>query len=123
LSETSSLEAQANAVRAYGVRLGRVAKALEAIEPPRLLEASHQAYITQLRSYAAASQALQRAVRENDQAAVDAAVERLRAAAVAPPATRLAQRDAIVAFNSRVSRIRTLALAVEKERQRLDQEV
>lgn len=123
LSESSSLDGQANAVRAYGVRLDRVADALEALDAPPLLEASHEAYITQLRSYAAASQELQRAVRENDQAGVDAAVERLRAAAVAPPATVREQRAAIIAFNSRVTRIRTLGLAVERERQRLDEEV
>jgi hypothetical protein len=123
LAQSSSLDAQADAVGAYAVRLRRVARDLEAIEAPKLLVPSHNAYIAQLESYAAASQSLQQGVRANDQAAVDAAVERLRVASVAPPGSARAQRAAIIAFNSRVSRIRTLALAVERERRRLDAEV
>lgn len=121
--QTTSVDAQADAVRRYAVQLESVSRALEEIDPPQLLEASHSAYITQLRSYAAASRALQRAVRAGDQAQVDAAVARLQAAATAPPGTANAQRAAIVSFNARVSRIRQLALAVERERQRLDREV
>ena len=123
LAESPSLEAQADAVGAYAVRLSRVARALDRIEPPELLAASHGAYIAQLRSYAGASTALQRAVRANDQGGVDAAVERLRTASVAPPGSQRAQRAAIVAFNARTSRVRTLALAVERERRRLDEEL
>lgn len=123
LARSSSLDTQADAVGAYAVRLSRVARALEALEPPPLLAASHGAYVNQLRSYAAASQALQRAVRDNDQAAVDAAVARLRVASVAPPAAAKAQREAIVAFNKRVSRIAALGLAVERERRRLDEQL
>lgn len=121
--QTASAQEQADAVRAYALELERVARALKAIDPPLLLEVSHGAYIEQLQSYAEASQALQRAVRKNDQAAVDAAVEELRAASEAPPGAAAAQRAAIVAFNERVSRIRRLALAVERERQRLEREV
>ena len=123
LSGSTSLDGQANAVGAYAVRLTRVSRALDRIDAPRLLDPSHEAYIRQLRSYAAAARELQRAVRANDQAAVDAAVTRLRGAAAAPRGSFRAQRAAIVAFNERVSRVRTLALAVERERRRLDEEL
>lgn len=123
LRQTSSLETQANVVRRYARELNRVAAALDALEPPPLLAASHAAYVKQLRSYAAASQALQRAIRQNDQAAVDAAIERLRRASVAPPGTAKAQQAAIIAFNERVAKVRRLGLAVERERRRLETEL
>jgi hypothetical protein len=119
----SSTDAQAEAVGAYAVELVRAARALAAIDAPRLLNASHDAYIAQLRSYAAASRALRRAIRDGDQAGVDAAAARLRAASTARPGSERAQRDAILAFNERVSRIQRLAGQVERERRRLDEEV
>jgi len=121
--QTTAPEAQAAALGGYAVELERVAAELEALEPPRLLQVSHGAYIAQLRDYAAASRALRRAVRDGDQAGVDAAVAQLRNASTAPPGTARAQSAAIVAYNDRVSRIQRLLIAVERERQKLEQEV
>jgi hypothetical protein len=123
LSDTSSLETQANVVQRYARELARVAAALDAIEPPTLLRASHRAYVQQLRSYAAASRALQSGIRSNDQTKVDAAIERLRVASVAPPGAAKAQSAAIVAFNERVTKVNELGLAVEKERRRLERDL
>ena len=123
LAASSTPEAQGAAVQQYAGDLRRVAKSLEQMDPPRLLAPSHGAYIRQLRAYAASSEALQRAIDANDQAAVDAAVGRMETAASSPSGTIRAQRAAIKEYNQRVVRIRTLGAALEKERRRLEQEL
>ena len=59
----------------------------------------------------------------DDQAAADLAVRRMALAAEAPPGTFRAQPAAIIAYNDRVKRIKTLGIAVERERQRLEREL
>ena len=114
---------QGVAVREYAADLRRVAKSLDAIDAPPLLAPSHAAYIHQLRAYAASSEALQRGIRANDQAAVDAAVARMETAATAPSGSVRAQATAIKAYNARVVRIRTLGVALERERRRLERDL
>ena len=114
---------QAAAVQRYAVDLRRVAKLLEGIEAPELLAPSHRAYVRQLRAYAAGSEGLRRAIAANDQAAVDAAVARMETVATAPSGTARAQAAAIRAYNERVRRMRTLTVALEKERQRLERDL
>jgi hypothetical protein len=117
------LERQAVAVRRYARDLRTIASSLEQLDPPPLLAPSHRAYVTQLRSYASSSEALQRGIAANDQAAVDAAVRRMQEAAAAPPGTFRAQRAAIKAYNARVRKVSTLAVALERERRRLEAEL
>ena len=119
----ASAEVQGEAVERYAAELRAVATTLDEVAAPPLLEPSRRAYVAQLRGYAAASEALQRGIRNNDQAAVDLAVRRLQRAASSPKGTFLAQQAAIKAYNERVRRIRTLAVAVEQERQRLEREL
>ena len=123
LANTPSIEAQGEAVKRYAVELRAVAGSLDEVPAPPLLEPSRRAYVTQLRAYASSSEALQRGIRDNDQAAVDRAVRRMQQAATAPPGTFRAQREAIKAYNERVREVRTLALALERERQRLEREL
>ena len=47
----------------------------------------------------------------------------MQLAAAAPPGTFRAQRAAIIAYNERVKRINTPAIALERERQRLEREL
>ncbi len=114
------VESQAVAVRRYARELRAIASSLDRLDPPPLLTPSHRAYVTQLRSYASSSEALQRGIDANDQVAVDAAVRRMQEAAASPPGTFRAQRAAIKAYNARVQRVSTLAVALEKERRRLE---
>ena len=123
LAATTSPEAQGAAVKRYAAELRAVAARLDGVAAPPLLEPSRKAYVSQLRAYASSSEALQRGIRDNNQAAVDSAVRRMRAAASAPPGTFKAQRAAIVAYNERVKKVRTLAVALERERQRLEREL
>ncbi len=123
LGGSPSTEAQGEAVRRYAVELRAVAASLDDVAAPPLLEPSRHAYVSQLRAYASSSEALQRGIRGNDQAAVDRAVRRMQLAAAAPPGTFRAQRAAIIAYNERVKRIKTLAIALERERQRLEREL
>ena len=123
LGSSPSTEAQGEAVRRYAVDLRAVAGSLEDVAAPPLLEPSRRAYVSQLRAYASSSEALQRGIRDGDQAAVDRAVRRMQQAASAPRGTFRAQRAAIVAYNERVKKIQTLALALERERQRLEREL
>ena len=123
LQGTASAEAQGEAVKRYAVELRAVAGLLDEVEAPALLEPSRRAYVLQLRAYASSSEALQRGIRDNDQAAVDRAVRQMQKAASAPPGTFNAQKAAIVAYNERVRKIRTLAVALERERQRLEREL
>ena len=118
-----STEAQGEAVKRYAVELRAVAESLGDVAAPPLLEPSRRAYVSQLRAYASSSEALQRGIRDNDQVAVDRAVRRMQQAASAPPGTFRAQRAAIKAYNERVRKVRTLAVALERERQRLEREL
>lgn len=79
--------------------------------------------MAQLREYASSSEALQRGIQAGDQAAIDRAVGRMQEAASAPPGTFRAQREAIKAYNERVRKICALAVALERERQRLEREL
>jgi hypothetical protein len=119
----ASVVAQGEAVRRYAVELRAVASTLDEVEAPALLEPSRHAYVAQLREYAASSEALQRGIQAGDQAAIDRAVGRMQQAASAPPGTFGAQREAIKAYNERVRKIRALAVALERERQRLEREL
>jgi hypothetical protein len=112
---------QADALGAYGRRLLRTAKELDGIDPPALLAPAHRRYVAQLEDYGEAATALQRAVREGDQGAVDAAVARLQGAGASR--SQDAQRKAIVAYNERVRRIAQLAATLERERQRLERDL
>lgn len=123
LGSSASTEAQGEAVRRYAVDLRTVAESLDEVAAPPLLEPSRRAYASQLRAYASSSEALQRGIRDRDQAAVDRAVRRMQQAASAPPGTFQAQKAAIVAYNERVKRINALAVALERERQRLEREL
>ena len=123
LGGSPSTEAQGEAVKRYAVELRAVADSLDEVAAPPLLEPSRRAYVAQLRAYASSSEALQRGIRDRDQAAIDRAVRRMQQAASAPPGTFRAQRAAIVAYNERVRRIRTLAVGLERERQRLEREL
>jgi hypothetical protein len=123
LGSSPSTEAQGEAVKRYAAELRAVAGSLDKVAAPPLLEPSRRAYVLQLRAYASSSEALQRGIRDRDQAAVDRAVRRLQLAAEAPPGTFRAQRAAILAYNERVKRINTLSLALERERQRLEREL
>ncbi|MEP7335258.1 MAG: hypothetical protein ABI717_05695 [Actinomycetota bacterium] len=119
----ASIEAQGAAVKRYAAELRAVAAKLDEVAAPPLLEPSRRSYAVQLREYASASEALQRGIRTNDQLAVDNAVRRMQQAASSPPGTFRAQQEAIKAYNERVKKIRALAVAVEKERQRLEREL
>jgi hypothetical protein len=121
--EGASVEEQAVVVRRYAADLRAIARDLDELDPPALLAPSHDAYVKQLRAYAASSDALERGITAADQAAVDAAVRRMQAAAAAPPGTFRAQQAAIKAYNARVRRVSTLGAAVERERQRLEAEL
>ena len=123
LGSSASAEAQGEAVKRYAVELRAVARMLDGVDAPPLLEPSRRAYVSQLRAYAASSEALQRGIRNSDQAAVDKAVVQMQRAASAPPGTFRAQREAIKAYNERVRKIRRLAVALERERQRLEREL
>lgn len=119
----ATVEEQAVVVRRYGVALRGIAARLDELRPPALLEPTHRAYVQQLRAYASSADALQRGIESSDQAAVDAAVRRMQAAAAAPPGTFRAQQAAIRAYNRRVKRVSTLAVALERERRRLESEL
>jgi len=123
LGSSPSTEAQGEAVKRYASELRAVANSLDDVAAPPLLEPSRHAYVSQLRAYASSSEALQRGIRDRDQAAVDRAVRRMQLAAAAPPGTFRAQRAAIIAYNERVKRINALGLALERERQRLEREL
>jgi hypothetical protein len=123
LGSSPSTEAQGEAVKRYASELRAVANSLDDVAAPPLLEPSRHAYVSQLRAYASSSEALQRGIRDRDQAAVDRAVRRMQLAAEAPPGTFRAQRAAIIAYNERVKRINALGLALERERQRLEREL
>jgi hypothetical protein len=123
LASSPSTEAQGEAVKRYASELRAVANSLDDVAAPPLLEPSRHAYVSQLRAYASSSEALQRGIRDRDQAAVDRAVRRMQLAAEAPPGTFRAQRAAIIAYNERVKRINALGLALERERQRLEREL
>jgi hypothetical protein len=123
LRTAESVDAQGVAVQRYAVELRRIADRLDEVEAPPLLEPSRRAYSTQLRAYASSSEALQRGIQANDQAAVDRAVRRMALAAEAPPGTFRAQRAAIIAYNDRVKVIKALGIALERERQRLEREL
>jgi len=123
LRDAGSPQAQGDAVKRYAVELRTVAGQLDEVEAPPLLRPSHRAYVSQLRAYASSSEALQRGIRDNDQDAVNDAVRRMQQAASAPPGTFRAQAEAIKAYNERVRKIRTLAVALERERQRLEREL
>ncbi len=123
LRTAETVEAQGVAVQRYAVELRRIAGRLDAVDAPPLLEPSRRAYATQLRAYASSSEALQRGIQANDQAAVHRAVRRMALAAEAPPGTFRAQRAAIIAYNERVKRINALGVALERERQRLEREL
>ena len=123
LRAAESVDAQGVAVQRYAVELRRIASRLDEVDAPPLLEPSRRAYATQLRAYASSSEALQRGIQANDQAAVDRAVRRMGLAAEAPPGTFRAQRAAIIAYNERVKKINTLGIALERERQRLEREL
>ena len=123
LGNAGTVHAQGAAVARYAVELRRIASRLDEVDAPPLLEPSRDAYATQLRAYASSSEALQRGIQANDQAAVNRAVARMRLAAEAPPGTFRAQRAAIIAYNERVKRINTLGIALERERRRLEREL
>lgn len=123
LDRATSTTAQGKAVERYADELRALANTLDEVEAPPLLEPSRRAYVLQLRAHASTSEALQRGIRDNDQVAVDNAVRRMQQAAAGSSGTFRAQRAAIVAYNERVKRIRTLGIAVENERQRLEREL
>jgi hypothetical protein len=123
LAATTSPETQGAAVKRYATELRAVASRLDEVAAPPLLEPSRNAYVSQLRAYASSSEALQRGIQDNDQVAVDRAVRRMQQAASAPPGTFRAQRAAIRAYNERVRKVRALAVALERERQRLEREL
>ncbi|HEY8193405.1 MAG TPA: hypothetical protein VIF36_05710 [Gaiellaceae bacterium] len=123
LRTATTVDAQGVAVHRYAVELRRFAGRLDEVDAPPLLEPSRRAYATQLRAYASSSEALQRGIQANDQAAVHRAVRRMALAAEAPPGTFRAQRAAIIAYNERVKRINALGVALERERQRLEREL
>ena len=123
LRGTTSVEAQGEAVNRYAVELRAVAGALDDVAAPPLLEPSRAAYVRQLRAYASSSEALQRGIQSGNQAAIDSAVRRMQQAASAPTGTFEAQSEAIKAYNERVKKIQTLAIALESERQRLEREL
>jgi hypothetical protein len=123
LQAARTIEAQGEAVGRYARDLTAVVEILAGIDPPALLAPSHNAYVAQLRRYADSSAALERAVASGDRDAIAEATARLREASEAPTGTARAQKRAIEAYNKRVARIRSLGLAVEEERQRLDREL
>ncbi len=123
LRSAAGADAQTAVVLSYARNLNEVARRLDGTTPPSLLAPAQAAYVRQLRNYATATRGLERAVAADDRAGTEASLRRLRVAGSASPATLRAQRVAIAAYNKRVQSIRRFAVAVEKERRRLELEL
>lgn len=123
LERAGTTAQQAAALRRYARRLDAVAAALGVTKAPPLLAPAQQTYARQIGAYAASSRRLAAAVASGDRNAFAAANEQLAAAAARPSGALRAQRAAIEGYNKRVNRIKTLAAAVEDERQRLAQQL
>ena len=117
LAAARTPEQQATALRAYGVALAGAVRSVQAIEPPPLFAASHSAQIGHLERSTRAVVKLQHALLSHSRARVQAAVVGLQSV---NGATSGASRAAVAAYNRHVARIRTLGIAVERERRRLE---
>jgi hypothetical protein len=108
---------QAAALSAYADALAEAERRVKAIDPPLLFRASHRAQAARLGRSARLMRQLGGALSRNDRKGVQAAITELGKPGDAGNA---AARKAVIAYNHRVARIRTLAAQVEIERLKLN---
>ena len=122
LAAATTPAGQARAFGHYAATLDRVAKSLERLSAPRVLEPARRAEIERLRGLAALSSELKTAIDEQRAPAIRRLSADIARAAAIHGATR-AERDAVVAYNDRLKAIGAQRSAVERERRRLDREL
>jgi hypothetical protein len=111
---------QAAALDTYASALGRAARAVAAIDPPPLFRPVHAEQVTRLRRAGQLMRRLATALTENDRPTLNRTVEQL---AQATGGSNAVARQAIVSYNDRVADVREAAVAAERERLRLNQQL
>jgi hypothetical protein len=113
--------AQARALERYSTDLQQVTDAMRMLEPSTLLAAVHTSQLRTLERVQTAADALARALRRRDSAAVSKLARRFQQASLSGDSIS-AQKARIAGFagyNARVKMLRTLAARVQRERDRL----
>ena len=113
---------QAHAFGRYAATLDQVAKSLERLSAPPVLEAARRAEVARLRELATLSAKLRTAIEEQQPGAVRRLSADISRVAAVRGATR-AERDAVLAYNDRLKAIGAQRSAVERERRRLNREL
>ena len=122
LAAATTPAGQARAFGHYAATLDRVAKSLERLSAPRVLEPARRAETERLRGLATLSSELKTAIDEQQAPAVRRLSADISRVAAVRGATR-AERDAVVAYNDRLKAIEAQRNAVERERRRLDRQL
>jgi hypothetical protein len=119
LAAATTPAGQARAFGRYAAKLDQVAKSLERLSAPPVLEPARRAEIARLRELAKLSARLRTAIDEQQAAEVRRLSADISRVAAVRGATR-AERDAVIAYNDRLKAIGAQRRAVERERTRLD---
>ena len=122
LAAATTPAGQARAFGRYAATLDRVAKSLERLTAPPVLEPARRAEIERLRRLATLSSELNTAIDEQRAPAIRRLSADISRVAAIRGATR-AERDAVVVYNDRLKAIGAQRNAVERERRRLDREL
>ena len=113
--------AQAAVLEAYAVDIAQARASLARVDPPALLQPSHDAELATLTHVRGVSIRLAAALRAHDRATVDRLVPQFRAAASSAGDRR--QAAAIRHYDARVSEITRTTAAIESERLRLEKRI
>ena len=122
LAAATTPAGQARAFGHYAATLDRVAKSLERLSAPQVLEPARRAEIERLRGLAMLSSELKTAIDEQRAPAIRRLSADISRTTAVRGATR-AERDAVIAYNDRLKAIEAQQSAVERERRRLDREL
>lgn len=118
LKQGKTAKEQTAALDAYAAELRHATRAVAAIHAPALFAVSHRQQVSRLARAATLVHRLAAALAANDRKALKQTVNELSSGG--GDGGQQAVRTAILSYDRRVKRIRTLAAAVERERVRLD---
>jgi hypothetical protein len=118
VTKSATPDAQAAALKAYAEALATAQRRLEQIVAPDVLRNAKAAEVARLARVEASVRAVGKALAAHDRKALDRAVKGL---GVPDTTAAAALRAGVIAYNRHVRQINKLAIAVETERQRLEQ--
>lgn len=110
------------ALSRYAAELAALRRQLERLDPPKALEPWHAGQLARVETLRAGAGAAATGLAKKDAALIGSGVAALTSGAAGVPVTE-AERAAIVAYNERLSRIRTASAAVTSEQARLVREL